>query len=91
MVLTLQVPDEIAHAISGSASDDPHRFALEALALEGYREHRLTQKQVGEILGLSRIETEDFLASHDDPGDFEPGQIDREAEFLRRYRESGKP
>jgi hypothetical protein len=49
----------------------------------------LTQKQVGEILGLSRIETEDFLSRHADPGDYEPDRLAREAESLRRYTESG--
>ena len=89
MVLTLEVPDEIARALSGAGQADPQRFALEALAVEGYRENRLTQKQVGEILGLSRIETEDFLSRHADPGDYEPDRLAREAESLRRYTESG--
>ena len=89
MVLTLEIPDEIARALSGTAHSDPHRFALEAVAAEGYREHCLTQKQVGEILGLSRIQAEDFLARHADPVDYEPGVLAREAESLRRYSESG--
>jgi hypothetical protein len=89
MVLTLEVPDEIARALAGAAHADPQRFALEAIAVEGYRENRLTQKQVGEILGFSRIETEDFLARHADPGDYEPGRLARETELLRRYSESG--
>ena len=45
MVLRLEVPDEIARALSGAGQADPQRFALEALAVEGYRENRLTQKQ----------------------------------------------
>lgn len=89
MVLTLEVPDEIARALTGGGHADPQRFALEAVAAEGFRENRLTQKQVGEILGLSRIETEDFLARHADPGDYEPGRLAREAESLRRYSEPG--
>ncbi len=88
MVLTLEVPDEIAWALSGAGHTDPQRFALEALAVEGYRENHLTQKQVGEVLGLSRIETEDFLARHTNPGDCEPGQLTRETASLRRYSES---
>jgi Uncharacterised protein family (UPF0175) len=88
MVLTLEVPDEIARALWGAGHADPQRFALEAVAAEGYRENRLTQKQVGEILGFSRIETEDFLARHADPDDYEPGRLAREAVSLRRYSES---
>jgi hypothetical protein len=89
MVLTLEVSDDIARALAGAGHADPQRFALEAVAVEGYRENRLTQKQVGEILGLSRIETEDFLARRADPGDYEPGRLAREAESLRRYSQSG--
>ena len=51
------------------------RHALEALAVDGYREHRLTQKQVGELLGFSRIQAEDFLAAHFDLYDYDPVQL----------------
>jgi len=88
MVLTLEVPDDIAQALSGAGHADPQRFALQAVAAEGYRKNRLTQKQVGEVLGLSRIQAEDFLACHADPDEYEPDRLAREAESLRRYSES---
>jgi len=37
--------------------------ALEAIALEGYRDQTLTLYQVSEMLGFSRVETEDFSAN----------------------------
>ncbi len=40
------------------------RRALEALALEGYRKRTLTLYQLSEMLGLPRVETEDFLGRH---------------------------
>jgi hypothetical protein len=43
------------------------RRALEAIALEGYREHSLTLYQISEMLDLSRVETEDFLGQHHIP------------------------
>lgn len=64
---------------------DLPRQALEALALDGYRENRLTQKQVGELLNLSRIQTEDFLAADLDLYDYDPAELSREAEQLREY------
>jgi hypothetical protein len=82
MVLTLELPDEIALALAGAGQPNPARFALEALALEGYRDNRLTQKQVGEILGFSRIQTEDFLSAHSAPYDYDPAQLAGEAEAL---------
>ena len=65
MKVTLDIPDEIANQIKAYGADIS-RTALEALALDGYRRGMLTQLQVGQLLGLSRIEAEDFLAQHVD-------------------------
>lgn len=43
---------------------DVFRRALGAIALEGYREQTLTLYQISEMLGFSRVETEDFLGRH---------------------------
>jgi predicted HTH domain antitoxin len=63
MELTLRIPDEIAKRLAADGGDVTRR-ALEAIALEGYREQTLTLLQVSEMLGLTRIETEDFLGRH---------------------------
>ena len=63
MEVTLHIPDEIARRLS-AAGGDVSRRALEAIALEGYRDQTLTLHQVSEMLGLSRVETEDFLGQH---------------------------
>jgi predicted HTH domain antitoxin len=60
--ITLHIPDDIAKPLS--AGGDVSRHALEAVALEGYREQHLTLYQVSEMLGLSRVEAEDFLGRH---------------------------
>jgi predicted HTH domain antitoxin len=66
MEVTLHIPDEIAKRLS-AAGGDVSRRALEAIALEGYRDQTLTLYQVSEMLGLSRVETEDFLGQHHVP------------------------
>jgi predicted HTH domain antitoxin len=66
MEVTLHIPDEIAKRLA-AAGGDVSRRALEAIALEGYRDQTLTLFQVSEMLGLSRIETEDFLGRHQVP------------------------
>jgi predicted HTH domain antitoxin len=77
--IKLQIPDEIAQRLSSSGVDVSRR-AIEALALEGYRDRSLTLYQVSELLGLSRIETEDFLGHHRVPlSDLEEADLDREA------------
>ncbi len=83
----LDIPDEIAAQLS-SRGQELSRAALGALALESYRLGRLTQVQVGRLLGLSRIEAEDFLAEHLDLYDYEPNELRREAEALSRLTDN---
>jgi len=66
MEVTLHIPDDVAERLS-AAGGDVSRRALEAIALEGYRDLTLTLFQVSEMLGLSRVETEDFLGRHQVP------------------------
>ena len=79
MEVTLHIPDEIAKRLS-AAGGDVSRRALEAIALEGYRDHTLTLYQVSELRGLSRVETEDFLGQHHVPmALINEADLDREA------------
>jgi predicted HTH domain antitoxin len=66
MEVKLHIPDDVAQQLAASGSDLSRR-AVEALALEGYRDQSLTLYQVSEMLGLSRVETEDFLGHHQVP------------------------
>jgi predicted HTH domain antitoxin len=83
MEFTLRIPDDLARSLAG-AHGDLSRRALEALALDGYRQGALTQRQVGQLLSLSRIETEDFLARHVDLYDYDPAELDREAQAFEK-------
>ena len=58
--IAVDVPEEIAKRLE-NAWRDVSRGALEAVALEGYRDGTLSRDQVGELLGLSLWETEAFL------------------------------
>ena len=79
MDLKLHIPDEIAERLA-AAGGDVSRRALEALALEGYRDQTLTLVQISELLGLSRVETEDFLGRHGVPlARIDETDLDREA------------
>ena len=79
MEITLRIPDDVAKRLSDSGADVSRR-ALEALALEGYREQTLTLYQISEVLGLSRVETEDFLGQHHVPlSTIGEAELDREA------------
>lgn len=79
MEVTLRIPDDVAERISASGGDVSRR-ALEALALEGYREQILTLYQVSEMLRLSRVEREDFLGQQHVPlATIDQADLDREA------------
>jgi predicted HTH domain antitoxin len=58
--IAVDVPEEIAIRLE-NAWRDVSRGALEAVALEGYRDGTLSRDQIGQLLGLSLWETEAFL------------------------------
>jgi hypothetical protein len=61
MQVSLNLPDELSAALAASG-EDPSRAAFEAIALEAYRERKLTTVQLRRILGFeSRYELDGFL------------------------------
>jgi len=63
--VTLDLPDELAAflAVSGHGLE---RAAFETIALEGYRERKLTTAQLRRLLGFeSRYELDGFLKQHE--------------------------
>jgi len=65
MRLTLDLPDELSAALAASG-DDISRAAFEAIALEAYRERKLTTAQLRRLLGFeSRYELDGFLKRHE--------------------------
>jgi predicted HTH domain antitoxin len=60
MRIVIDLPEDIAKQLE-SAWRDVSRGALEAVALEGYRDGALSRDQVGRLLGLSLWDTEAFL------------------------------
>ncbi len=64
MLVTVELPDPIARHLHLDGPGSSRR-ALEIFALEGYRTLGLSRRQVGELLGLSYYDTEEFLKRHD--------------------------
>jgi hypothetical protein len=61
MQITITIPDELAGQIIPDGLD-PARQALEDLAVEAYRAHRLTGSQLRRLLDIpSRYELDGFL------------------------------
>lgn len=61
MTISINLPEDLMSRLQASW-DNPSRRALEALAVEAYREEVLSATEVGRLLGhRSRSETEAFL------------------------------
>jgi Uncharacterised protein family (UPF0175) len=60
MQVIVELPDQVARQW-GETPDAIGRHVLEDAAVEGYRAGRLTQRQVGAMLGLDYWQTETFL------------------------------
>ena len=61
--VTINLPDALARVL-GSTPEARSRRLTEDAAIEEYRAGRLSQRQVGEMLGLDYWQTERFLAAH---------------------------
>ncbi len=84
MVVQLQVPDDIAEKLVEKWSDLP-RCALEALAVDAYREGVLTAYEVQRLLGLSsRWKTEEFLKQSGANLGYTEEDLHEDATTLRR-------
>ena len=65
MQITVTIPDDLAAPLL-STGQEPARAALEALALEGYRQRRITGYQLRTLLDIpSRYELDGFLKQHE--------------------------
>jgi hypothetical protein len=64
MHISLDIPDELAPALS-APGQDPARAALEAWGLEAFRQRKLSAFQLRTLLGIeSRYELDGFLKQH---------------------------
>ena len=65
MPVTITLPDDLAAALL-PPGQEPTRAALEAIALEAYRQRRITGFQLRRLLGIeSRYELDGFLKEHE--------------------------
>ena len=79
MEVTIQLSDDIAEHL-GEIATMPRQM-LEAFAAEAYRTHRLSRRQLSQLLELDYWQTEDFLTQHDAKRPFTLAdlQIDRQS------------
>jgi hypothetical protein len=81
MVVTLEIPDDVAERMGGDLS----RRALEALVAEGYKSGHLTGGEVRGLLGFATVtELDGFLKAHGVLEDYTVEDLRREVEEIRR-------
>jgi predicted HTH domain antitoxin len=83
MQFTVELPDDLAQRII-PAGHDPARTALEDMAVEAYRAHRLTDYQLATLLGMDRYELDGFLKQREVWLEYATQDIDRDLEVHRQ-------
>jgi hypothetical protein len=82
MEVTVRIPDDIATRMT-QAGCDLSRRALESFALEELRAGRITESELGRILGLARLEIDGFLKDHDVYEDYSMADFEQERLALK--------
>lgn len=84
MELILDLPEELSAALA-APGESLSRAALEAIALEAYRERKLTTAQLRRLLGFeTRYELDGFLKQHDVWLDYAWQDLQQDRETHRR-------
>ena len=82
--VTLELPDELSAWLTASGQN-LSRAALEAIALEGYRERKLSTTQLRRTLGYqTRMEVDGFLKDHGVELEYTLEDLERDREAHRR-------
>jgi hypothetical protein len=82
--LSLNLPEELSTAL-GDPERDLGRAAFEAIALEAYREQKLSTAQLRRVLGFeTRMEVDGFLKSHGVELEYTAEDLQRDREAHRR-------
>jgi hypothetical protein len=86
MRVTVEIPDDLAAALGG-VGHDLSRSALEAMAIEAYRQGRLSSYQLRTLLGISsRYELDGFLKEHK-VYDYTLEDFEEDLETIRQARQ----
>lgn len=87
MHIDVELPEEIGRRLQAEWKD-VSRGALEAIAVEGYRDGTLTRDHVGQLLDLSFWETEAFLKRRQAYLQYTDADLDQDRQDLDRITRS---
>ena len=83
MQVTVEMPDQVARQW-GETPNAVGRHVMEDAAIEGYRAGRLSQRQVGEMLGLDYWQTETFLSERTVPLNYSAADLEADNATLEK-------
>ena len=88
MDVQLRIPDDVARILQ-IEQPDLSRAALEALALEGYRNESLSETQVRRLLGFrTRMQVHAFLKAHNVYLNYSIHELENDLESLKYFEET---
>ena len=84
MDLTVQIPDDLARSMSASGGDLTRR-ALEALALEEFKNGHITKPELRRLVGFgTRYRLDGFLKAHGVYEDYTMEDFERDRDALKQ-------
>jgi len=87
MKVLLEVPESLAERLGGSTAN-LSRAALEALAVDAYRQHRIAKVELQELLEIESVfEMEQFLKQHKVPLEYTIADFEADGETSARLLE----
>ncbi len=82
--LTIDLPENLSAALT-TPGKDLSRAAFEAIALESYRERKLSTAQLRQLLGFeTRYELDGFLKEHEVWLEYSESDLEQDRETHRR-------
>lgn len=86
MTITLHIPDEAVVALRRAVGDNLDRAALEALAIEGYRNGKLGLHDLAALLGFeTRIEAQTWLGERKIPLCYDLEDLETDRRNLAKF------
>lgn len=82
MNINVQIPDDLAQRLGPIGQLE--RRALEALALEEFKQKRISKPELGQLLGIGRIALDGFLKAHEIYEEYTIKDFEREIETAKR-------
>lgn len=86
MVLTIPIPADVEELLKKSINGDLSVYARQALGVDLYRNRKLTHRQLGTLLGLSRFEVDQVIKNHDGYDDLSEAQLREQVDVSARIR-----